>query len=157
MWRRMCTCQTTSHMCSSPQTWKSLASANVCRGWCICVMPVKCKKGVAPGRCVSPTCANHHLHSPTHFQKCMHFPLRRKECQQRYAHKIVHPCMCNCNARKVCWLRGGVFVDVITFEIELTVLVFLKFALLKIRCHASPYRKPDEGRTTENPGCPNFN
>ena len=59
------------------QTWKSLASANGCRGWCICDKPAKCKKGVAPCRCVSPTCANHHLHNPTHFQKCMHFPLRR--------------------------------------------------------------------------------
>ena len=48
------------------------------------------------------------------------------------------------------------FVDVITFEIELTVLVFLKFALLKIRCHASPYRKHDDGMKTETPGCPNF-
>ena len=53
--------------------------------------------------------------------------------------------------------EGGVFVDVITFEIDLNVLVFLKLALVKIRWHASPYRKRDEGRTTENPGCPNFN
>ena len=119
----VCICQPTSQMCSSPQTWKSLASANGCRGWCICSKPATCKKGVAPCRCVSPTCAHVHLHNPTHFQKCMHFPLRRKECQQRYAHKIVHPCMCNCNAKKVCWLRGGVFVDVITFEIGLKVIM----------------------------------
>ena len=60
-----------------PQTWKSLASANGCRGWCLSGKPAKCKKGVAPCRYVSPTCATHHLHNPTHFQKCMHFPLRR--------------------------------------------------------------------------------
>ena len=49
------------------------------------------------------------------------------------------------------------FVDVITFEIDLNVLVLLKFALVKIRWHASPYRKHDEGMTTETPGCPDFN
>ena len=58
--------------------------------------------------------------------------------------------------QKVVLTEGGVFVDVITFEIDLNVIVFLNFALLKIRCHASPYRKPDEGIHTETPGCPNF-
>ena len=58
------------------QTWKSLASANGCRGWCICDKPAKCKKGVAPCRCVPPTCAQVDLHHPTNFQKCLHFTFR---------------------------------------------------------------------------------
>ena len=73
---KVCNCKQSSHMCSSPQAWKSLASANGCRGWCICSKPVKCKKGVAPCRCVSQTCTNVHLHHPTHVQQCLHFPLR---------------------------------------------------------------------------------
>ena len=108
----------------NPQTWKSLANANVCRGCGTCAKPATWKKKVATGRCVSPTCTNDHLHHPTHSQEWLHFPLRLKDCQQRYAHRIVHPCMWFCNAYKVCWLRGGVFVDVIIFEIDLNVYVF---------------------------------
>ena len=74
--KMVCICKQSSQMCSSPQTWKSLASANGCRGWCICSKPAKCKKGVAPCRCVSQTCTNAHLHHPTHVQQCLHFPLR---------------------------------------------------------------------------------
>ena len=122
LWTR-CALAHNLHRCAQVPNLKSLASANGCRGWCSCGKPIKCKNGVAPCRCVSPTCAHGHLHHPTQVQQCLHIPLRRKECQQRYAHKIVHPCMCNCNARKVCWLRGGVFVNVITFESDLNDLV----------------------------------
>ena len=56
------------------QTWRSLASANGCRGWCLCGKPAKCKKGVAPCRCVSPTCANHHFTQSNTFPKVYAFP-----------------------------------------------------------------------------------
>ena len=74
-WQRFGFANTTSQMCSSLQTWKSLASANDCRGWCTCFQPAKLKKGVALGRCVSPTCANADLHHPTYFQKWLQFLL----------------------------------------------------------------------------------
>ena len=117
-------CQHTSQMCPTHQTWKPLANANVCRGWCTCVKPVKCKKGVAPGRCVSATSAHVHLHQPTVFEIVCIPSFRRWDCPQRYAHEFVHPCLCNCNTpKKVCWLRRGVFVDAIIFGIELSVIV----------------------------------
>ena len=46
------------------------------------------------------------------------------------------------------------FVDVTTFEIDLNVLVFLKLALVKIRCHASPYRITSGSMEPEIPGSP---
>ena len=82
------------------------------------------KKCVALGRCVPPTCAHVDWHHPTPFQTWLLFPLIMYDCQQRHVHKIVHQCIWNCNAQKVSWLRCGVFVDVINFEIELNVSVF---------------------------------
>ena len=122
IWTRVAFANRTSQMRSSDQPWKSMASANDCRGWCTCVQPAKCKKGVAPGRCVPPTCAHVSLHHPTHVQKCLHSLLEGMNVN-RGMHIRLHIMHVNCNAKKGSWLRVGVIVDVINFKIEFNALV----------------------------------
>ena len=149
-------CQTTSEMCSRSQTWRSLAIANVCRGWCTCAKPGQCKKGVAPGRCESPTCAHVNLHHPTHVQKWLHSLLEGMNVN-RGMHIRLYTHACATAMPKMCVDWGVVCLWMSSpLKLNWLSLCFLKFALLKIRCHASPYRKHDDGMKTETPGCPNF-
>ena len=99
---RVYMCQQTSKMCSSHPTWESLASVNECRGWCTCIKLAKCKKAVAPGRCVSPTCAHDHLHHPTHVQTWLHFPLKNVGLSTKACTQDCTPCMWTCNAKIRC-------------------------------------------------------
>ena len=152
---KVCTCKQSSQMCSSPQTWKSLAGVNDCRGWCTCVEPANFKKGVAPCRCVSPTCAHVDLHKQ-HISKSVCISLLEGRNVNRGMHirLYTHACATAMPKRCVDWEVVCLWMSS-PLKLNWLSLCFLKFALLKIRCHASPYRKHDDGMKTETPICPN--
>ena len=148
------TCQQTSMMYSSPQTCKSLARANVCGGWCICVWPAKCKNGVAPGRCVPPTCAHVNLHHPTHVHKCLHSLLEGMNVNRgMHIRLYTHACAIAMSKGVLTerWWIGG--CHQLWKWIECLCVLF-KLSLMKIRCHASPYRKVDGSMETKTPCSP---